>query len=65
MNSSYINPILKQLRDQQIRFAPRDKKLEQANRAENLLAEIDDGRVYPYEYLCFRITDFRPSRSPT
>jgi RNA polymerase primary sigma factor len=61
MNSSYINPILKQLRDQQIRFAPRDKQLEQANRAESLLAEIDDGRVYPYEYLCFRITDFRPT----
>ena len=60
MNANYVNPVLRQLRDQQVRFAPRDQQLEQANRAERLLTEIDPGRVYPYEYLCFRITDFRP-----
>ena len=61
MNANYVNPVLRQLRDQQVRFAPRDQQLEQANRAERLLTEIDPGRVYPYEYLCFRITDFRPT----
>ncbi|MCC7083371.1 MAG: sigma-70 family RNA polymerase sigma factor [Pirellulales bacterium] len=61
MNTSYFNPILKHLRDQQIRIAPREKQLELADRAENLLSEIDDSRVYPFEYLCFRITDFRPA----
>ncbi len=30
-------------------------------RAERLLGEIDPATVYPYEYLCFRITDFRPT----
>jgi hypothetical protein len=30
---------LKQLTDQQVRFAPRDKKLQQAARAEKLLTE--------------------------
>ena len=38
MHSRYRSPILEQLRDQQVRFAPRDKKLEQVNRAERLLS---------------------------
>jgi RNA polymerase primary sigma factor len=60
MHASYHNPVLKQLRDQQVRFAPREKKIEQVNRAERLLAEMDRDRNYTYEYLCYRITDFRP-----
>ncbi len=60
MHASYVNPVLKQLRDQQVRFAPRDKKIEQVNRAERLLAEMEKERSYTYEYLCFRITDYRP-----
>jgi len=61
MNANYMNPVFRQLRDQQVRFAPRDQQMEQANRAERLLREIDPARVYPYEYLCYRITDFRPT----
>ncbi len=49
-----------QLRDQQVRFAPREKKIEQVNRAEKLLTELEPQRTYTYEYLCYRITDFRP-----
>lgn len=60
MHTDYINQSMKQLRDQQVRFAPREKKLEQVNRAERLVAEIDPDRRYTYEYICFRITDFRP-----
>jgi RNA polymerase primary sigma factor len=60
MNTGYLSPLIKQLRDQQIRVASRDKKLEHVNRAEKLLAEIDQQREYPYEYLCYRITEFRP-----
>src|SRR4029079_7285825 len=60
MNIGYHNPLLKQLRDQQVRVASRDKKLEHVNRAEKLLAELDTGRSYPYEYLCYRITEYRP-----
>jgi RNA polymerase primary sigma factor/RNA polymerase sigma factor len=64
MHSAYRNPILQQLRDQQVRFAPRERKLEQVNRAEKLLSEIEPAKTYSYEYLCFRITDYRPDASP-
>ena len=60
MNITYHNPLIKQLRDQQMRVASRDKKLEHVGRAEKLLAEVDPGRSYPYEYLCYRITEYRP-----
>ena len=61
MHTNYRNPILAQLRDQQVRFAPREKKLEQLDSAEQLLGEIRPERIYTYEYLCFRVTDFRPT----
>jgi len=64
MHSTYHNSTIKQLRDQQVRFAPRTKKLEQVERAERLLTEIDPSKTYSYEYLCFRITDYRPDTSP-
>jgi RNA polymerase sigma factor (sigma-70 family) len=50
--------------DQQARFAPRERRLEQIDRAEVLLREIDPGKLYPYEYLCFRITGYRPDNAP-
>src|SRR5262249_8425144 len=58
MHTDYLSPIIRQLRDQQVRFAPRDKKIEQVNRAEKLLAELEAQRTYTYEYLCYRITDY-------
>jgi RNA polymerase primary sigma factor len=64
MHSDYRSPVLRQLRDQQVRFAPRDKKVEQADRAEKLLNELEMKRSYPYEYLAYRITDFRPETTP-
>ncbi|MBI3837288.1 MAG: sigma-70 family RNA polymerase sigma factor [Planctomycetia bacterium] len=64
MHTDYFNPIIRQLRDQQVRFAPREKKIEQVNRAEKLLAELDARRTYTYEYLCYRITDYRPESFP-
>jgi RNA polymerase primary sigma factor/RNA polymerase sigma factor len=64
MHSDYHIPAMRELRDQQVRFAPRDKKLEQLDRAEKLVAEIDPARTYPYSYLCFRITSFRPEATP-
>ena len=60
----YLNPVIRQLRDQQVRFAPREKKIEQVDRAEKLLGELDAGRTYTYEYLCYRITDYRPESFP-
>ena len=60
MHADYHVPVLRELRDQQVRFAPRDKKLEQLDRAEKLIHEIELDREYTYEYLCFRITEYRP-----
>ena len=64
MNTGYVNPGLRQLRDQQVRFAPRDKKLQQAARAEKLLGELTPGKSYNYVDLCYRITDFKPEQYP-
>ena len=48
MHADYRNPILRQLRDQQVRFAPREKRMEQIDRCEDLLREIDPRRTYTY-----------------
>ncbi len=63
MHEEYRDDNVKQLRDQQVRFAPRAKKLEQAARAEQLLSELDDSREYAFNFVCFRITDYRPETS--
>ncbi|MFT5522197.1 MAG: RNA polymerase sigma factor (sigma-70 family) [Pirellulaceae bacterium] len=63
MHSDYRSSDLRQLRDQQVRFAPRDRKVEQVNRAEKLLTEIDAKKEYPYDYLCHRITGIRPDNA--
>jgi RNA polymerase primary sigma factor/RNA polymerase sigma factor len=64
MHTDYLNPAIRQLRDQQVRFAPREKKIQQADQAEKLLGELDPKRTYSYEYVCFRITSFRPEAYP-
>ncbi len=61
MHADYLHPVMAQLRDQQVRFAPREKKMQQIDRAEALLSELDPEKTYTYEYLCYRITDFRPT----
>lgn len=65
MHSDYRVPVLQQLRDQQVKYAPRHKKIEQVFRAEKLLSEVDVDRTYTYEYLCYRITDYRPDTTPS
>ena len=59
MHSQYCTTGIRELCDQQVRFTPRHKKIEQAAAAEKLLSEIDLDRNYTYEYVCFRITTFR------
>src|SRR5437016_2080552 len=62
--SAFKNPALMQLTDQQVRFAPPARRLEQLARAEKLLAEIESNKAYPYQYIVFRVTDFRPDTYP-
>jgi RNA polymerase sigma factor (sigma-70 family) len=52
---------LKELTDQQVRFAPPARRAEQLVRAERLLAEVDANKRYPYPFVCWRITDYRPT----
>jgi RNA polymerase sigma factor (sigma-70 family) len=60
MQRDYQSPVLQDLCDQQIRFAPRVKKLQQVEAAERLISEVDPQREYPYDYVCFRVTGYRP-----
>lgn len=62
--TGFKNPALAELTDQQIRFAPPVRCLEQKTRAEKLLGEIEAGKQYPYQYVCYRVTDFRPDAYP-
>jgi RNA polymerase primary sigma factor len=60
MHNDYRIAVLRELRDQQVRFAPRSKRIEQVVRAERLLVELDMNREYPYDFLFFRLMEVRP-----
>lgn len=63
MHQDYRVSLIRELRDQQVKYAPRQKRLEQAERAERLLGELDFARDYPYEFIYFRVTDYRPEEN--
>jgi RNA polymerase sigma factor (sigma-70 family) len=63
MHEHYHDSKLKELRDQLVRFAPKAQKVDQAARAEQLLGEIEPDRVYAYDFLCYRITNYRPQQA--
>ncbi len=44
----------------QLRFSPRKQCRKQLASAEKLLADITDDAEYPFEFICYRITGFRP-----
>lgn len=60
MHEDYRDAKVKELRDQLTRFAPKAKKVEQASLAETLYGEIEPDRPYAFDYVCFRITNYRP-----
>ena len=62
--TGFKHPALAQLTDQQVRFAPPARRQEQLSRAEKLLSELDPAKQYPYQFVCYRITDFRPESYP-
>ncbi len=51
---------LKLLRDQMIRYTPKDKRLMQIDRAEALMGELDAESTYPFDFVHFRVTGVRP-----
>ncbi len=62
--TEFKQPALKELADQQVRFAPVVRRTEQLAKAEKLLSEIVPDRVYPYQFVCFRVTEFRSAAHP-
>jgi RNA polymerase primary sigma factor len=62
--TAFKQPALKQLTDQQVRFAPPARRAEQLARAQKLLEEVEPGRSYPYQFVCYRVTDYRPESYP-
>jgi len=50
---------LKELAEQQTRFAPPARRQAQVAAAQRLLAEIEAGKEYPYQYICYRVTEYR------
>ena len=64
MHTQYKCESIGELRDQQVRFAPREKKIQQIDNAEQLLREIQIDKTYNFEFVCFRITGFRMDPGP-
>lgn len=62
MHEDYRDAKIKELRDQLTRFAPKAKKIEQAALAEQLYGELEAGRSYAFDFLCFRVTNYRPEK---
>lgn len=60
----YKHPAMKQFTDTQVRYAHQDRKLKQLANTEQFLAEIESGRGYPYQYVCFRVTEYRTDLYP-
>jgi len=63
-DSRFKNPALKQLADQQVRFAPPAQRQEQMVRAEKLYTETDSTRQYPYQFVFYRIIGYRTDLYP-
>ncbi|MDY3557050.1 sigma-70 family RNA polymerase sigma factor [Gemmata sp. JC717] len=62
--NTFKNQALKELTEQQTRFAPVARRQLQIANAQKLLTEIEPGKAYPYQYVCFRVTEFRSDAHP-
>jgi len=62
--SEFKTIVLKELAEQQTRFAPPVRRQAQIASARKLLSEIESERKYPYQYICFRVTEYRSEAHP-
>ncbi|MHC4403237.1 MAG: sigma factor, partial [Planctomycetota bacterium] len=60
MHTDYLNPVIQELRDQQVRSASRQEKIRCVERAEKLLDEVNTQETYACEYLHAQITGSQP-----
>ena len=63
MAKRYHHRELELLRNQLL-FAPLKVRKRFIFRLEKLLGRLDQGKSYPYEYICHKITNYRPTDSP-
>jgi RNA polymerase primary sigma factor len=62
--SAFKVQALRELTEQQTRYAPPARRQEQVTRAEQLVTEIDPAKQYPYQWVCFRLTEYRSDAHP-
>ncbi len=48
---------------EQLRFAPQRKQFDMLMAAAELVGQIKDDRQYPLEFICFKITEYRPKQN--
>lgn len=57
--TKYHADAVRELRDQLVRYTPKEKRMAQVDRAEKLLDELVDETVYPFDFIHFKITGVR------
>lgn len=55
---------LKELAEQQTRYAPAARRQAQIANAQKLAGEVEAGKSYPYQYVVFRVTEYRSDAYP-
>jgi len=62
--SEYKTQALRELAEQQMRYAPPARRQAQVAAALKLLGEVEAEKSYPYQYVCYRLTDYRSDAYP-
>lgn len=62
--SKFKHPAIKQLTDQQVRYAPQDAKIDQVERAEKFLETLDRSRNYSYAEICDQVIGYKGEMYP-
>ena len=63
MKMRVSHPVLRDFFDQ-LRFAPRSQKKKQLAACEQLLMILDSERLYPFDFVVYRVTGYRPPVQP-
>ena len=61
---SYRNAQVGELAQQLLKYAPRARKLQQLSRIREFAATLQPGQSYPYDFVCYRLTRFKPDDAP-
>jgi len=56
---SYKSRAIQEL-SKQLMFSPEQVRLQEIDRAEQLVLKIDSQKSYPYEFICYQVTGYRP-----